>query len=397
MTVFVVSFLAESGRRRSVSVWARSEQAALQACRGASGFPLGVRISSWRTLVSRRPRLSSKELVMALDSMELMIASGVRINGVVRVLASRSKSGRVRSLWNEMALLLEETGKLGRALRAFPATFSSELVEIIDAHESAGRLGEGIIVARAHVARVGEIRRECVKAAAYPLVVSMVGAAAGVVLFLYTLPRFAVMMSDLGVAHTHLATRIIFAVSSLVNAHPWGAVMLVVAPFGFLPAASAPQVRPTIDRLLTKTPVVGCAIEALCMARVCATFSALTRSGIRVVEALEQCAKVSGNEVYRTGLRRVIRSVRNNQTVGSGFEEAGVFGPEMVLAIRCSEGSLGVVFDRLAAHYQDEARHRVASALRLLEPLMLVGVLAVVLVVALAVVLPLVEVLNGIH
>jgi len=133
------------------------------------------------------------------------------------------------------------------------------------------------------------------------------------------------------------------------------------------------------------------------MARVCATYRALSQSGIRVVEALESCAVVAGNHVYARGLASVVAAVRDNTSVGAGFERAGVFAPELVLAVKSGDGSLPEVFGRLAGYYAAESKHRVGLALRMIEPAMLIVVLAWVFGVALAVILPVVEVVNEIH
>jgi type II secretory pathway component PulF len=79
--------------------------------------------------------------------------------------------------------------------------------------------------------------------------------------------------------------------------------------------------------MVLRVPVVREAVEALCMARVCATFRAMSESGIRVVEALEACAAVAGNDAYSRGIGRVVAAVRENATVGEGFERSGVFAP----------------------------------------------------------------------
>jgi type II secretory pathway component PulF len=133
------------------------------------------------------------------------------------------------------------------------------------------------------------------------------------------------------------------------------------------------------------------------MARICITYRALSESGIRVVEALDYCAVAAGNAIFARGIGRVVDAVRENASVGAGFEDAGVFSPEVVLAIKSGEGSLPQVFGRLAEFYRSESKHRVALALRMIEPAMLVLVLAWVFGIALAVVLPVVEVVNEIH
>jgi type II secretory pathway component PulF len=133
------------------------------------------------------------------------------------------------------------------------------------------------------------------------------------------------------------------------------------------------------------------------MARICVTYRALSEAGVRVVEALDFCAIAAGNAIYARGIGRVVAAVRENESVGSGFERAGVFAPEVVLAVKSGEGALSQVFGRLADYYTSESKHRVALALRLIEPAMLVLVLAWVFGVALAVVLPVVEIVNEIH
>ena len=55
------------------------------------------------------------------------------------------------------------------------------------------------------------------------------------------------------------------------------------------------------------------------------------------------------------------------------------------------------MFARLSDHYAGESKNRVGLALRMMEPAMLIFVLAWVFGVALAVILPVVEVVNEIH
>jgi type II secretory pathway component PulF len=83
--------------------------------------------------------------------------------------------------------------------------------------------------------------------------------------------------------------------------------------------------------------------------------------------------------------------------VGAGFERACIFAPEVVMAVKSGESSLPGVFGRLADYYTSESKHRVALALRLVEPIMLFFVLIWVFGVALAVILPVVEIIDDIH
>jgi type II secretory pathway component PulF len=344
-----------------------------------------------------RTRISGAMLVAALESLELMLVSGVRINMALRTLAECAPAGTARGLWTEVVRRVEETGSFGESLRHFPRVFNESMIGVIVAHEAAGRLPDGVRNVRDYVAQMQEIRRESIRGTAYPALVGATGLAASGVLCVFTLPRFSRMLRDIGIKKTNAITGFFFGVSNFVIQHPYCAALLLVAPLLMIWAAFRPRFRPYFDRILLRVPIVCNAVEALAMARICLTYKTLSDSGIRVVEALESCSAVAGNAVYSRGLRCVVAAVRDNETVGAGFERAGVFAPEVVLAVKSGEGVLPQVFGRLAAYYATEAKHRVGVALRMIEPIMLVIVLAWVFGVALAVVLPVVEVLNEIH
>jgi type II secretory pathway component PulF len=271
------------------------------------------------------------------------------------------------------------------------------MVGVIVAHEAAGRLPEGVKHVRSYVAQMHEIRRESLRGMAYPAFLCVAGLAASAVLCVFTLPRFSKMLRDIGVTKTNRITGFFFGLSDFVVRHPLCAMLALATPAALVWIALRPRFRHRFDRLMLRLPVVRKAVEALSMARICVTYRALSESGIRVVEALEACAAVAGNDVYSRGIASVVSAVRDNETVGAGFERAGVFAPEVVLAVKSGEGVLAQVFGRLADYYASEAKHRVGLALGLIEPVMLVLVLGWVFGVALAVVLPVVEVVNEIH
>jgi type IV pilus assembly protein PilC len=250
---------------------------------------------------------------------------------------------------------------------------------------------------RNYVGQMQEIRRESVRGLSYPALVCTVGLVSSLVLCEFTLPRFSKMLRDIGAEKTNRITSFFFGLSDLVVHHPVVAACSLCVPPSVAWIAFRPRFRPYFDVVILNVPVVRRAAEAISMARICVTFRALAESGIRVVEALDFCAAAAGNVVYAKGIEQVISSVRENVSVGLGFERAGIFAPEVVLAVKSGEHSLSQVFGRLADYYTTESKHRVALALQLIEPAVLIVVLIWVFGVALAVVLPVVEIINEIH
>jgi type II secretory pathway component PulF len=398
MPRYRASYVSRNGRRGNVVLDGVDAESICEHIEGRRrAYVVEVRKMAVGSRALSRTRVPSAQLVAALDSLELMLVSGVRINAALRTVAEAAPAGASRRLWTEVVRLLEENGSFCDSIRRFPRVFNGPMVGVIAAHEAAGRLGDGVRHVRDYVSQTQEIRRESARAAAYPVLVCAAGFLASQVLCLFTLPRFSKMLRDIGVTRTNWITGFFFGLSAAVVQHPGAALLALCAPAVLALVALRPRFRPLLDRLALRVPVVRGAIEALCMARICITYRALSESGIRVVEALDCCAAAAGNAVYAQGLGRVVAAVRENASVGSGFERAGVFAPEVVLAIKSGDGALAQVFGRLADFYRSESRHRVAMALRMIEPAMLLLVLAWVLGIALAVVLPVVEVVNEIH
>lgn len=398
MPRFYANYVARSGRRGKIKVDSVNQASLSYEIETTHKAYVVEILKIGESKRSRRQlRIPSRMLLAALDSLELMLLSGVRINAAVRTIAECAPPGSARRLWTELVGLIEETGSFCESLRHFPKVFDESMLGIIAAHENAGRLTEGIVIVRGYVAQMQEIKRESLRGSAYPVLVCAVGAAAFSILCEFTLPRFSKMLADIGVKKTNHITQFFFGLSNVVVQHPSHIGLALCFPIALICICLRPKYRPVFDRLLLRLPLFHGAIEALAMARICATFRALSESGIKVVEALESCAAVAGNAEYSRGIHDVVAAVKENASVGCGFERAGIFAPEVVMAVKSAEASLPRVFGRLADYYALESKYRVGLALRLVEPIMLIFVLMWVFGVALAVILPVVEIINGIH
>src|SRR5665213_869762 len=268
-------FVRRSGRRGALTLDAIDLLSLSESIeRQHKAFIIDVQALAGREGSQARTKISGAMLLAALDSIELMLVSGVRINLALRTLAESAPAGSARGLWTEIVRLVEETGSFGESLRRFPRVFSESMVGVIIAHEAAGRLPEGVRIVRDYVAQMQEIRREATRGMAYPIVVCVTGLAASAVLCVFTLPRFSKMLRDIGVAKTNSVTAFFFGLSNFVTQHALCAALLPLAPVAIIWVAHRPRFRPSFDRVALWLPVVSKAVEALTMARICITYKA---------------------------------------------------------------------------------------------------------------------------
>src|SRR5580658_10457912 len=148
-------------------------------------YIVDVRRVTGRRGPSARTRIAGPLLLAALDSLELMLVSGVRINAALRTIADCAPPGAARGFWTETVRLVEESGSFADAIRRFPRVFNESMAGVIAAHETAGRLAEGVRNVRDYVAQMQEIRRESLRGMAYPALVCATGLASSLVLCVF--------------------------------------------------------------------------------------------------------------------------------------------------------------------------------------------------------------------
>lgn len=345
----------------------------------------------------RRTRLDARAVNTCFDGLEFLVAAGTRVDVALRSLVDRLPLGRSRHVWVEVLAGLEATGSFSRALGRFPLIFDGTVVGIAAAAEASGQMLDGIRQIAAYLKQMAEIRSQVQRGLVYPGILLALCLVTLVLLCEFTLPRYQAMLTGMGVVRYNPVTAAFFWASTAFQRRPYLVALLVPFGAGLFQLGRLAAIRRRVGVLALRIPVLASAVEAVVMARICLTFVSLTQAGFRTVEALGTCALAAGNAVYRDALLGVVASVEANASLGDAFERAAGFSPAFVIAVRSGEGDLPQVFGRLGDYYAKEARLRIETAIKLVEPALLLLVIGVVFGTALAVILPMVDIIESLH
>ena len=137
-------------------------------------------------------------------------------------------------------------------------------------------------------------------------------------------------------------------------------------------------------------PVIGSVMTRTAIARFARTLSTLLHSGVPILDALEVCAKSSGNVVIADSIMYTRARIAEGQVLAVPLTETGVFPHMVVQMISVGEqtGSLDAMLDKLADFYDEEVDVAVATMTSMMEPVLMVVVGLVVGVVLLAMYMP---------
>jgi type IV pilus assembly protein PilC len=153
-----------------------------------------------------------------------------------------------------------------------------------------------------------------------------------------------------------------------------------------------------IDSILLKIPVIGMLLRKIAVARFCRTLATLTASGVPILDGLEITAKTAGNAIVEDAIMAVRKSVEEGKTVSEPLAETKVFPAMVVQMINVGEqtGALDQMLAKIADFYEEEVDTAVAGLMKLIEPLMITVLGAVIGTIVTAMYLPLYDVLSKI-
>jgi type IV pilus assembly protein PilC len=219
----------------------------------------------------------------------------------------------------------------------------------------------------------------------------------GMVLFL--IPVFANMYKDIGGgAKLPSLTRLMISVSDFTRSW-WFIVfpVLIGIIWGIRYLKNTPRGTATWDRMKLRIPMgIGVIVRKLAISRFSRTLGTLIASGVPILQAIEITGKAAGNTVIEDAMANVQQSVKEGQSISGPLEKSGVF-PAMVtqmVSVGEETGSLDSMLAKVADFYEDEVNASVKSLTSILEPILMIGVGAIVGIVVISMYLPIFNLMN---
>ena len=379
-TAYAYRALHKSGSMETgvVRASSREEAGELLYARGLFPMAIGAEQGSERA----RRSLPAQDLALGLRVLASLTESGLPI---ARALAAMDDLAPAS--WKPGLAAIRESvrqgGSLGAALASSPLGFPPVVVGIIAAGEAGSGLPRAVRRAAELMENAAETRRAIRSALAYPLVLAGAGGASLVLLVGVVLPRFAVILADLGQELPPMA-RGVLAVAALVKAWWLVALLLVagLAAFWRLWVATEAGARQWAAFLL-EIPAVGSVRLAGATARFAASLAALLESGVPIAPALASAARASGDAAVAERVLRAREAVVGGEGAGRALEAARALTPTALRLVRAGEetGQLGPMLMHASRIESERAADLVRGAVRLLEPGLIItfgGVVALV-------------------
>jgi len=344
-------------------------------------------------------RIKAKDLTVFSRQFATMINSGLAMLRALTVLEEQTENKKFAAVLGEVRGDVEAGISLSDALEKHPKVFSPLYINMVRAGEIGGILDDVLNRLATQLEKDDSIRRAVKSALVYP---TMIGSFAVIVLLgmvFFLIPVFAGMYKQLGNAKLPMLTRVMVTVSDTLKS--WYGVIVFVAIVGLVVGLRklkhTERGSEAWDRFKLRVPMgIGEVVRKIAVARFSRTLGTLVSSGVPILQAIDITGKSAGNVVIEHAMEAVQVSVKEGQTISGPLKDVKVFPDMVVQMISVGEetGSLDSMLQKVADFYEDEVNAAVKSLTSILEPVMMLGVGALVGVVVISMYLPIFNMMN---
>jgi type IV pilus assembly protein PilC len=341
-------------------------------------------------------RVKLKDVAVFSRQFATMINSGLSLLRSLAILAEQTESAPLAAIANEVRLDVEKGSSLSAALARHPKAFNRLYVAMVRSGEIGGVLDTVLLRLADTIEKQVELRRKVRSAMTYPAVVMVLVLLIVTGMLLFVIPMFKSLYDELG-GELPLPTRILIGVSGIARTY-WYFVIVaeVAAAFAFKRWIASEEGRKRWDAIKLRLPVFGVLARKTALARFSRTFSALIRSGVPILEALDIVAVTSGNSVVAAAVYDTQAAVKQGEAIAKKLADHPVF-PAMVvqmMAVGEETGALDEMLDKIADFYDAEVEATVEALTSLIEPLLIVIMGAVVGAMVVSLYLPMFNIIK---
>ena len=345
----------------------------------------------------KRKKVKPRSLQVFSRQFATMIDAGLSVVGSLVILEKQTDDQALAGIVRDVRTDVEGGMLLSQAMARHPNVFDRLYISMIEAGEAAGILDTTLDRVAMQIEKEMKIKRRVKGAMVYPTVVLVFAIFVLIGMLMFLVPVFQGIFSDLG-GELPFLTKMVVAASDLVRGY-WFILFPAMggAVYGFRRWKKTPAGRQTWDRFKLNVPAgIGKVVQKVAMARFARTLATLVAAGVDIIKALEIAGTTSGNWVVESALADVRARVHEGVPIAQPLVESPVFPPLVSQMVKIGEetGELERMLEKIADFYEDEVDTSIASLTSIVEPIMMVGVGAIIGVIVIAMYLPMFKLLE---
>jgi type II secretory pathway component PulF len=390
--------VAAGGKKAKGTITAESAYAARKQLRVRDIHPTSVTEIKGREqggrLFSFARKSVKSQLIDFTKQMSTLLNSGIKLTEALSVLILQTSDTRFKNTLTDIRDRVVTGESLTDALKDYSDYFDVIYISMVRVGEVTGSLGANFAAIATFMEKRQKVEAKIITAMIYPALLTVF--AMGVIIFLTTvvIPTVGKQLENSGQEMPGI-TKAVMGVSYVLTS--WWVLLIIggiaLLIWGYRRFVATEKGAYLRDKFLLSLPMFGPLIKQRVVSRFTSTLSTLLASGLPMAEALRVVAEVTGNTLMRDAIRQSRDRILAGADIATPLRDSGVIDPAIAHMVSVGEksGELEIMLKNISENLEantDVVVERLSAAV---EPLIIIGVAAIVAVIALAMILPILK------
>ncbi len=400
MARFSYTVQDNKGETSSGAIEAADENEAITTLQGKGYFILSIsadKASGGASKAQAGGKVDLRDLVFFAEQLATLLNGGVPLVRALSLLGENSGSKGLQYALGQVTKDVASGTALYKALEKHPKVFDTLWVSLVQAGEMGGQLPKVLKQIGQYMASQAELQGKIITAMAYPGVLMTISMGVLFFFIIKIVPVFADIFASFNVKLPPL-TAFIIMISNVLTHHLPGLIITITTFwFSWNAYTSTEAGQETKWRMIMGVPFFGDFVKNILVERMLTTLSTLIESGVSILNAISVLEGVFANNII---FKRVLANVKNDvaggKSISQSFKKTGAL-PNLVTEMMFmgeESGKLPDMLVTLSSFYKEQIDQFTRRFNAIVEPLMIVGIGALVGVIVLAVFLPIFKLSN---
>lgn len=319
-------------------------------------------------------KVKDKDLAVFCKQFSAVLNAGVTIISALEMMSEQLENKTLKRALQEAQSYVQKGGTLADAFKLNPKVFPPIMINMTAAGEMSGNLEICYDRLTTHFETANALHSKVKGAVTYPIVILIVVVAVVAVLLVGVIPQFSQMFDDLG-SELPAATQMLVNLSNFLQ-HKWYILVIIVAAivFGLKAFGKTEPGSLMYAKIGIKFPLFGNLTIKSAAATFSRTMATLMASGISLIDAVEQVAKMINNRIIREALLDAKTQIAKGVPLSKPLRDCGIFPPMLPQMTKIGEetGNIEDMMDKVADYYEMEVNDATDALTAAMEPLIIV-------------------------
>ena len=357
-----------------------------------------ARSSSKKSLFERQSNFDNFDLSLLLHQQAILIQSGLPLEESLRMTIEQAETQKQRRMVESWRSEITEGRSFSEALRRSPYKIPEGVIAGVGVGEETGHLDKILLRLSDELSTSAENRKTVTRALIYPVTLISVSIAMVALMMVLVVPKITSVFASSN-RELPWITELIIGVSKFVQDFGSAFLIFLLTIFiTFKVIIRNPNVRLRFHTLLLRLPGLGRWIRMADISDWARNLGVLLNSGVPALAALRISSAVVGNLSLRKSFDEVTESMRQGVSLHRALEKNLTESGFLVHMVGSGEASseLDKMLIRVAEYYSARLNNAVEVFLKLLNPMLILAMGAMILGIVAGIMLPIMDMNNTI-